>query len=401
MDHSSPARNPTLNVQRRKLIPVAAILAAGLLLSYLIVALKPSPAPQPLEPERPHPARVVAARQVSTPVTVTSQGTVTPKTEIDVTTQVAGQVVEVSPGFAAGGFFNAGEVLLRIDPRDYEIRLVQAEASRAEARKTLALEQGQARQAEREWRELGSADANALALRKPQLAAAEAAVKAAEADVRQARLDLERTAIRLPFPGRVASIEVNLGQYLAAGRALARVFASDVMEVRLPLTAHQMRLLNLEADSDNLNPLAVSLGFTVDGHTYHWQGQVVRAEPRADPDSRLFHVVAEVRDAYDVGVDGHPPLLAGTFVEAAITSNPFRGVVELPRTALHQRDRVMVLDGEGRLRFATVDVLQLSGEGLVVQGLEEGTLVLVEPPGFMEIGAIYEPVFVDGGESGG
>ncbi|HLS97524.1 MAG TPA: efflux RND transporter periplasmic adaptor subunit [Porticoccaceae bacterium] len=390
-----------MSVQRTKRLSVVAILAAGLLLSYLIVAMKPNPAPQAPAPERAHPARVVAARHVDSPVTVISQGTVTPKTEIDVTSQVAGQVVEVSPGFAAGGFFAAGEVLLRIDPRDYEIRLVQAEARLAEARKTLALEQGQARQAAREWRELGNPEANALSLRKPQLAAAEAAVKAAEAEVRQARLDLERTAIRLPFAGRVASTEVNLGQYLTAGRALARVFSSEVMEVRLPLTAHQMRLLNLKADSDSLTPLAVSLGFTVDGHAYRWQGKVVRAEPRADPDSRLFHVVAEVRDAYDVGEDGHPPLLAGTFVEAAITSNPFRDVVALPRTALQQRDRVMVLDGEGRLRFAVVDVLQLSGDGLVVRGLDEGTLVLVEPPGFMEIGGIYEPVFVDGGESEG
>src|SRR5690606_19307376 len=146
-------------------------------------------------------------------------------------------------------FFGAGEALLQLDPRDYETALDQAEAALADARNTLAQEQGQARQAKREWRDLGNEQANNLFLRKPQLAAAEARVGAAEAGVRQAQLNLERTAIRLPFAGRIVDINVNLGQYVSANTVVASVYDSAVMEVRLPLSTHEMQLLNLNANA--------------------------------------------------------------------------------------------------------------------------------------------------------
>src|SRR5690606_35310183 len=96
-------------------------------------------------------------------VTVVSQGTVVAKTEIDVTAQVGGQVIAVADSFAAGGRSDANEVLLRLDPRDYESALTRAESALGDAERALALERGQARQAEREWRDLGNRAANDLA----------------------------------------------------------------------------------------------------------------------------------------------------------------------------------------------------------------------------------------------
>jgi len=389
-----------LNIRQKKIVSIVAILAIGLFLSWMVVVLKPSPAPQPPAPQKPHPADVVVVETVTAPIVVNSQGTVTPKTEIDVTAQVSGQVVSVSDRFAAGGFFAAGESLLQIDPRDYEVKLIQAQSRLMEARKVLAMEKGQALQAKREWRDLGNDAANALSLRKPQLAAAEAALQGAEADVRQAKLDLERTTISLPFSGRVARTEVNLGQYLTSGKVIGRVFATDIMEVRLPLSAHQMRLLNLKADSDSITPLDVTLRFGIDNDTYRWKGQVVRAEPQADINNRMYYVVAEIRHAYDYSDPDHPPLVAGTFIEADISSNPYQDVAVLPRDALYQRDKVMVLDENRRLQLVAVEVLQVSSEQLVVKGLEEGALVLAKPPGFMEIGAAYEPIIAAQGEQG-
>ena len=384
-----------MNTRRKNLARAGLILLAGIGLSALIIVAKPKPEPKPPEPEKEHPAQVVAVKLVDTGIGVHSQGTVNPKIAIDVTAQVSGQVIEVAPAFAVGGAFKPGQMLIQIDPRDYQIAAARAASALEDARRQLAIEKGQARQAKREWRDLGDPEANALFLREPQLAAAEAAVKAAEAAVAQAQLDLERTTVSLPFEGRVARTDVNLGQFVPSGKVVARVFSSDVMEVRLPLTAQEMYLLNIKADSDQIQPLDLVLSLAVGGRTYQWQGQVVRTEPGADENTRLFHVIAEVRNAYRFDDREHPPLVPGTFVEATITSNPYQDVAVLPRNALYQQDKVMVLDKDHHLQMVTVEVLQSTEEKLVVKGLQDGDLVLVEPPSFVEMGVRYRPVFDD------
>lgn len=384
-----------MNNSTKNIIRVLAILAVGIALSAIIVTSKPAPAPVAHQPEPPHPAEVIKVALTSDSITVNSQGTVKAKINIDVTAQVSGQVVEVSPQFAAGGFFDSGETLLQIDPRDYQIKLTAAQSRLAEAKKLLATEKSLALQARREWRDLGDQQANELFLRKPQVAAAEAGLKAAEGEVLQAQLNLERSTLSLPFAGRVANTQVNLGQFVPAGATIGRVYASDVMEVRLPVTALQTRLLNLQLDSHAIAPLPVTLSLQVGKKVYQWQGQVVRFEPQADTASRLFYVIAEVKHAYELYDEAHPPLVPGTFVEAYISSTAYDSVVILPREALYQMDKVMVLDDEHHLQATPVEVLEVNDQRLVVRGLQAGQLVLAKPPGFVELGVEYEPVIVN------
>ncbi len=367
------------------------ILLAGGLVSGLIFLTGPEPRPGEEQGPPPHVARVTRVALQTSPIRVESRGTVTPRTATDVVAQLGGEVIRVADNFAAGGFFEAGEVLLEIDPRDYEIALARARADLADARRVLAEERGRARQAEREWQDLGDPAANRLFLREPQVNAAEAAVEAAEAGVRQARIDLERTEVSMPFDGRVLEADVDLGEYLTAGAAIGRVYATDLMEVRLPLSAGELELLNLSTHrTGRFQPLAVSLTSRAGNETATWQGRVVRVEAAANRETRLFHVVAQVSGS-ELN-EGKNPLLPGMFVEAAITSNAHSGVARLPRSALYQGDDVMVLDGEDRLKLAPVRVLQVSEEQMAVKGLAEGQRVLVQPPDFIELGAVYRTV---------
>lgn len=419
-----------MTLNKNNLLRAAGILGAGIAISWLIIVAKPEPEHAPHREAPPHIADVVNVELVSQPITVTSQGTVTPKTAIDITSQVSGQVVAVSDHFAAGGFFSAGEPLLTIDPRDYEIALAKAQATLAEAQKALAQEQGQSLQAKREWRELGNKAANDLFLRKPQLAAAKANVQAAEAGVRQARLNLERTAIAVPFAGRVLTVAANLGQYIAAGTKVGRVYAADTMEVRLPLSAEELQLLNIKLDAAHaeLKPMAVSLHLPVANQTLSWTGQVVRIESAADEQSRLFHVVAEISMASqatsthalskqaasqkatsqqgeaDKGDQNKadtseqaphqappPPLVPGMFVAADILSNPYTDIAVLPRSALFESAKVLILDDDNRLQAHPVDVLQIDTRQLIVRGLAPGARVVVKPPSLIELDAVYQP----------
>lgn len=384
-----------------------AILVGGIVIAGLLVISRPEPEAHPHIEIAPHIAEVLTVELGSHAIEVSSQGTVAARTRIDVTAQVAGEIVDVHRYFAAGGYFDAGEVLLRLDPRDYEIAVIKAEANLAESRKLFAQEEGHARQAKREWRDLGSQSANDLFLRVPQLAAAKASVRAAEAGLQQAKLDLERSKISLPFAGRVLEAKANLGQYVNRGAVLGTVYATDIMEVRLPLTAAELKLLNLHSLSGlhELSPLQVDLKYRVDSEELHWPGRIARLEASVDEKSRLFFLVAEIESSFtvvniDSGAEstGATSVLPGTYVEATITSNPHDAVVVLPRNALYQRNKVLVLDGENRLREQSVEVLQMDAQKLIVRGLANGQQVLAGPPSYLDLGAVYTAtVFSDAG----
>jgi len=165
-----------LNIQAKKSLTAGVALAVGLLLSFLIFTSKPKPEPRNLPVAQPPlvSALTVAPSQHQLPVM--TQGTVAPRREIDVVAQVSGKVISVAEQFADGGFFEQGQTLVQIEDNDYRFALSRAKAKVAEAVQLLATEKGRARQAKREWRELGNREANDLFLRKPQLAAVQASL---------------------------------------------------------------------------------------------------------------------------------------------------------------------------------------------------------------------------------
>ena len=203
--------------------------------------------PEARIPEVPLPlVQVIDVELRDLTLTVTSQGTVSPRTESELVPEVAGRVIEVSPSFVSGGFFEAGELLLRIDPHDYRQAVVQAGSAVAQAELRLASEQAEADVARREWEELGEGgEPPPLTLREPQLAEAEAAVAAARAALLNAERNLERTEIRAPFAGRVRQKQVDVGQFVSPGSPLGTVYAVDYAEIRLPLPDEELAFLDL------------------------------------------------------------------------------------------------------------------------------------------------------------
>ena len=314
------------------------ILGAGA--SYGLLISKPGPEPQTPPAYTPPLVDVVAAAPAMRSLSVETQGTVRPLREIKLVTQVGGRVESVSPRFAVGGFFEAAEQLVKVEDVDYQFVIARAESQVAAARQRVAEEQGRALQARREWRDLGSEQANALFLRKPQLASAQAALRASEADLAAARLDLERTSISAPFNGRISEKFVDVGQYVAPGTAIAAVYDTDVAQVRLPLTDRQVALLDLPLHYDNTltaesGGVPVVLRARFANRMWEWQGRVVRTDASIDVDSRVVYAVAEVQQPFarEPG-SRRPPLSPGLFVHASINGRELQAVSVLPRSAL-------------------------------------------------------------------
>jgi RND family efflux transporter MFP subunit len=318
-------------------------------------------------------------------MSVWSQGTVSPRTESVLVPEVAGRIIDVSRTFVSGGFFEADDVLLRIDPHDYRQAVVQARARVTQAQLRLAQEEAEADVAAEEWAEIGEGEATPLTLHLPQLADAEAAREGARAELEKARRNLARTEIRAPYVGRVRQKNVDVGQYVAPGTPLATVYAVDFAEVRLPLPDRQLAFLDLplvyRGDEERGKGPRVILRSEFAGKTFQWQGRIVRTEGEIDRQSRMVHAVAQVADPYARGAEeGRPPLAAGMFVEAEILGETVENAAVLPRSVLRSDGRVLIVDDQSRLRFREVKVLQTREDQVIIgSGLSAGERVCLSP----------------------
>ncbi len=364
-----------------KIVLPILVLALGALGAGWMVMARPAPG----KVEREVPAPLVRAAHVELTriaLTVTSQGTVRPRTESALVSEVAGRVIWVADEFAAGGFFNRDEPLLRIDTTDYRQAVTRAEATVARAELALAREQAEAAVARREWNQLGGDEPSPLTLREPQLAEARASIEAARADLERARRDLDRTEIRAPYDGRVRTKQADVGQYLAPGSPAATIYAVDAVEIRLPLPDDELAYLDLPlaySDRRSGRGPAVTLRARVAGEDHQWRGRIVRTEGEIDPTTRMIHAVARVDAPYARGDEpDRPPLSVGLFVEAEIAGRTVENVARLPRVALRADGTMLVIDDENRLRFRAVELLRLGGEDVLVSaGLQPNERVCV------------------------
>lgn len=363
-----------------KLILPIAILLAGSLGAWAIVASAPeleTSAPTPQIPV----AYVVHAHRQTMRLNVRSQGIVTPRTEIDLVPEVAGKIVQLHPSLVAGGFFKTGDLLLSIDPRDYEYAIAEAAGRIAEAKRQLALEEAQAEQARSEWQALGEGQApTPLTLREPHVAEARAKLKAAEADMTKARLNYSRCQVHAPFAGRVKEQRVGVGQYVQPGEKLARLYATDVAEVRLPIAADQLAHLDLPLGHPPPKPDSgprVTLSAELAGVINRWEGRIVRTEGTMDETTGAVNAVAEVRDPY-AARHNRAPLLLGLFVTAEIEGKPQSDLFALPQAAVNAAQEALLVDQQNRLHVRRLQVVRSEAERVLVLGsLSEGDRLVV------------------------
>lgn len=356
------------------LLPIG-ILGGAALLAAAVITLAPEPETREA-PEVLPVVEVVAAEPTTVRLDVTAQGTVQAVTETTLVAQVAGELVQAGSGLASGALVREGEMLARIDPRDYRLAVTRSEAAVAQARLGLELEQARAQVAREEWQSLGRGEAPPLAAREPQIAEARAAVDAAEAALEQARLNLARTTVRAPYNARVRDKLADRGQYLAPGTPVARLVAIDRAEIPLAVAQDELRFLGADLSRDD--ELSIPVELTLAG-VGRWQAQVVRAGGEIHPRTRMMTLTAVVEDPLALTHD-RAALPLGSFVDATIRGREARDVIPLPRAALRGADRVLVVDAEDRLRFRQVDVLRLEAERMLIHsGLTAGEQVCVSP----------------------
>ena len=356
------------------------VLGLGWYGATTMIAAREEPETEPIEIPPPL-VRVLEVKPTGLRLTVKAEGTVFPRTETELVPEVTGRVVWVSSSLASGGFFEKDEELLKVDRREYELAVIRARSAVAQSELTLATEQEESDLARKEWETLGQGDPTPLTFREPQVAQAKATLASAEAALEQAEYDLERTVVKAPYAGRIRTKSVDVGQFVTRGAPVARVYAVDFAEVRLPIPDEQLAFVDLPLafrgrEGEAKGP-KVTLRARFAGREHTWQARIVRTEAEIDPQSRMVQAVARVADPYGPGKRaGRPPLAVGMFVEAEIEGNWASSVVILPRSAVRVGDEVYVVDENNRLEFRPVEVLRAERERVLVRsGLKAGERV--------------------------
>ncbi len=330
------------------------------------------------------PAPMVRTMEIKTgpqTIHIFGEGTVQPLQEIDLVPQVTGKVVFVSPDLVNGGAFHQGDILLRIDPDDYQLAATSARAKVKETESRLQLAEEEAAAARLEWRtyqaDSSSPDKNPppLVAKEPQLAAAKAELEAVRADLQKALLDLERTELKAPFDGRVSQESLDIGQYVLAGKALATLYSTEAVEIMLPLEDDAVFWFNVPGFSPgDLPGSRAEIRARIAGLERTWPGTVVRSEGKLDERTRMINVVIRAQRPYAK----RPPLAVGLFVTVDIKGRTLPNAAVIPRSALHEDNIVWVADRNNRLHFQKVEVARAQGNQVIVKaGLKNGQKVVI------------------------
>jgi len=423
---------------KKWLLPLA-VLGVAFVAAFVLLATAPEV--ESVSSEKAVPiVRTIEVRPGDVVMHVRSQGTVAPRTESDLVPEVSGRVEWVSPALVSGGFFAKDEPLLRVDARDYEAALASArfDVARAEseaehAAAELRRQEGLARSKANSPSQLSNARRGARVAR--------ASLQAARVGLEVAERDLTRTEIHAPYDGRVRSEQVDVGQFVSRGAPVAKLYATDHAEIRLPLADRQLAYLDLPgirtgAPTEDGGPI-VHLRARFAGAERTWTGRIVRTEGEIDAQSRMVHVVARVADPYGMGrasdsdpddatpatpggadtppahdadtalpdaieaIEASPqpdfPLAVGLFVRAEIEGRIAHDVVTVPRSAMREGERLLVVDADNRLRERGGEILRIDRDAVLLRTvLEPGDRVVVSQLQVVVDGMQVRPMADDG-----
>ncbi len=381
-ENAKPASS-RLKLALKILLPII-VVGAGIAAASYLKDTGPKSTRRP--PEKLAPLVQVQLLEPSTyPVEVSAMGSVTPIRQVELKSRVSGEIVHVHPEFAEGGLLKAGTRILRIDPEDYKLVLVQRKKALADATYALKLELGRQEVAKREWELLGLfEDAMEreieLALRKPHLEKVRAELNAAEAEVQKAELDLTRTEITLPFNAMVLKKNVDLGSQASSQETLAEIVGTDSYWVMASVPVERLSWIDIPLKDGDPGSKAV----VTYAQGYRIEGRVVRLMGDLSIEGRMARVLIEVEDPLAIGGEDRdrPPLLLGEYVRVKMEGRKLRDVFRIPRSALRDNAYIWTVDAESKLKIREVQAVWKDEDIVLVQdGLEPGMQLVVSDLG--------------------
>jgi RND family efflux transporter MFP subunit len=356
---------------------IAGVLVVGLSITVYLLKTKPTAKRKP-------PAKMQALVNtmevfpITTNVKIKALGRVVPAREINMQARVSGKVVYLHPKFIPGGIIRKGEVLVRLDETDYRLALTNKQNILDQARADFRIEEGSQKVAEQEWAMINSMvgemdqSSEDLALRKPQLAKAQANIKAAETEIERAMVDLERTVIKSPFNAIVREKHVDTGSQVSSQSSIATLSGVDSYWAEISFPVDKLEWIMLPDDKKSGSNVLVY----ADSITPH-QGKIINLLSDIDPDGLMARMIIAIDDPMGLK-SKREPLLLGSFIRAEIEGKTIENVFQIPRAALKENNKVMIATSDALLHIKSVSVIWKDTEFVYIdKGIEKGDMIIV------------------------
>lgn len=360
------------------------LIAGAVILAAFLILMRPSIEKSPPE-EKVTFVKTIVVSPSDEQVVITAFGAIQGIRKLTLHPEVSGKVIERAEQLTEGGLIQAGEVLLQIDPRDYETQVTQERAAVAKAEFELKQERGRGLIAEQEWEllnpEIKSSElGQELALRKPHLIEKQTALVAAKSRLEKALLDLERTKIVSPFDAIVVEKLSEEGQLITPQTPLAKLVATDTFEVQVSIPYEKLSWLPIH-DIKELQKTHVAVMQDLGrGKKIEKTGHILRLLGDVDPSGRMARVLVAIDDPLgrkDLTLR-QTPFLIGTYVQVSIHGPILQNIFILPRLALREAQKVWIKSKAGTLDIQEVEVLWKTEENVVIgKGLYEGDEIII------------------------
>ena len=355
----------------RWLAPVIMLLA-GVLAAAALIQSGPSAKREP----PPRQARLVEIQPVvigSARTRIDAMGTVVPAETVTLQPQVGGEIVSVSDDLEPGGLFRTGDELLRIDPRDYELAVLQRESEVAQAQSTLRLEQGQQAIAQREFELLGEsmqAEDRDLVLRKPQLETVRAQLALARASLEKAKLDLQRSHVRAPFNAIVESRAVDVGARVTTANTLATLVGTDACWLEVSVPVKDLKWISIPRGKDAAGSRVRIFNPVAWGENAWREGRVIRLAGDLEEEGRMARLIVEVDDPFTLKPENSdkPVMLMNSYVSVEIEGPELGQVATIAREHLRDGDRIWIMDASDALETRKLDIVFRGHDQVLVAG---------------------------------
>ncbi len=403
---------------------VVLILFSGAGTMVALKSLKEPPAKTEMT-ERVLRVEVMRASPGNYPVIIRGLGEARALNVVAVSPEVSGNVVAIHPRLELGEVIPAGKLLFRIDPRDYQVAVQQAEARVAqlgtalervrkqydidlERVKTLERTRGlrltdlertrtllksgvgtqnnvdTAEMAYNQARDAHDLLSQQISLYPLRIKEAKDELSSAKAQLRLAKTNLERTEVRAAFDARIKDVQVEVGQYVRAGSPVLELSDDSMLEIRVPVDSRDARTwLKFRDESseerawfEKVEPVACRVKWVEAPDEHAWRGILSRVTAYDSPNRT---VTLAVRVTGEDALRNGPglPLVDGMFCSVEVPGREMKDVYELPRWAVNFRNEVYVAR-DGRLVIQPVKVVRSEGENTYVsEGLHPGDAVIV------------------------
>jgi RND family efflux transporter MFP subunit len=357
-------------VQKMKKYIGLIFLIISLVLASLLISNKPIAVAKDEKKNTPYVKTMMLIPQ-NIKASISSQGVISPSSSITLISELNSKVDWISSKMQTGSSFQKNDTLLILDKRDYELALITAKSNVLNAGVNLEREKAESDLASKEWKRVGAGTGSDLALRKPQLAQANATYAAAQAMLERAQRNLKRTVFIASFDGRVRLRNVDEGATVFPGTVLGNIYASESFEVRLPVADQDVPFTGLEFNGQQIKQSKqLDVQFFIGKSIL--SGRVIRAEAEVDPITRMLSVVAKIEN----NKEKSNTIAVGQFVQATISGIDIENVTVLPRTAVRDGS-VWIVDQELTLYKRSVETLRFENEfALIGEGLEKGDRLL-------------------------